>query len=160
MSNPNGANQHIPDPRQVAFLANYLDYKSPTFSNCLQSALKAGFSQQYAENLLNLMPKWLSESMEGLDDLKRLKRAEKNLTEVQEIQIVNEEGRPDPQLIEKRNKVDMFLVERLNKAKYSTRQELTGKDGESLPQPLLFAIKEDVSNNQCNEENSEAEPED
>lgn len=133
--NPNGANQHIPDPRQVAFLANYLDYKSPTFSNCLQSALQAGFSQQYAENLLNLMPKWLSESLDSIDDLKRLKKAEKNLTEVQEIKITTEEGNPDPQLIEKRTKVDMFLAERLNKTKYATRQELTGRGGQGLFNP-------------------------
>ena len=151
MTNPNGANQHIPDPRQVAFLANYLDYKSPTFSNCLQSALKAGFSQQYAENLLNLMPKWLSESMDATADMKRLKRAEKNLAEVQEIDIYKEDGKPDPQLIEKRTKVDMFVAERLNKDKYSTRIEQTGKDGKDLPTPIMQITRDAISSDNSNE---------
>ena len=40
-------NQYKPDPRQALFLKHYLDPKSPTFSNALQSALKAGYEQEY-----------------------------------------------------------------------------------------------------------------
>ena len=50
-------------PRQILFLKGYLDPKSETFSNALQSALKAGFTQEYAENITNLMPNWLSEAI-------------------------------------------------------------------------------------------------
>lgn len=132
MTNPKGANQYKIDPRQASFVAYYLDPKSETYSNCLQSALKAGYEQEYAENLLNIMPKWLSESMDISGDMKRLRKAEKNLTEVQNIEIYNEEGKLDANLIDKRTKVDMFIAERLNKEKYSTRQELSGKGGKDL----------------------------
>jgi hypothetical protein len=132
MSNPNGSNQYNTDPRQSSFLANYLDPKSETYSNCLQSALKAGYEREYAENLLNLMPKWLSESMDSSGDMRRLRKAEKNLEEVQNLQVLDEEGKVNIPLVEKRSKVDMFLAERLNKNKYSLRTELTGKEGQAL----------------------------
>lgn len=49
------------DPRKTAFAAAYLDPLSPTYSNALQSALKAGFAQEYAESITYQRPKWLSE---------------------------------------------------------------------------------------------------
>lgn len=155
-TNPNGANQFNVDPRQANFIANYLDPKSATYSNCLQSALKAGFSQEYAENLLNIMPKWLSESLDIFGDMKRLRKSEKNLEEVQNLSIMTDEGKPDPQLIEKRTKVDMFLVERLDKTKYSTRNEITGKDGADLPTPIMIINRNAICTNDRDTENSES----
>ncbi len=81
-SKPNRAitNQYTaPDPRQSLFFANYFDVKSKTFSNALQSALAAGYAQEYAENITHLMPEWLSERIGQMD---MLRRAEKNLSEV------------------------------------------------------------------------------
>lgn len=51
------------DPRKIAFAAAYLDPLSPTYSNALQSALKAGFAQEYAEKITapSQRSKWLSE---------------------------------------------------------------------------------------------------
>lgn len=68
------------DPRQTSFLANYLDPKSETYSNALQSALKAGYTQEYAENITSLMPDWLSESMGRRARI--LNKAEKRLEEL------------------------------------------------------------------------------
>lgn len=130
-------------PQQELFLERYTNPKSPTFSNALQSAIEAGYSESFANNITGIMPEWLSEN---IGDLKRLKRAEKNLDEVQNIQIYNEEGKVDAQLVDKRTKVDMFIAERLNKQKYSTRIEQTGKDGESLPVPIINVISKDDSN--------------
>jgi hypothetical protein len=62
--NPNKANQYRPDPRQSLFLSYYLDPKSKTFSNALQSALKAGYEQEYAESITAKMPTWLSNALE------------------------------------------------------------------------------------------------
>lgn len=107
-------------PQQELFLASYTNPKSETFGNATQSALKAGYSPDYADNIMALLPDWLSEN---IGDMKRLRKAEKNLDEVQNIQIYNEEGKVDAQLVEKRTKVDMFIAERLNKQKYSTRTE-------------------------------------
>lgn len=76
-SNPNKVNQYTnPDPRQSLFLSNYLDPKSETFSNCLQSALKAGYSQEYAENITAKTPAWFKEKV---GKLHLTSKAEKNL---------------------------------------------------------------------------------
>jgi hypothetical protein len=116
-------------PQQELFLAEYTNPKSDNFGNAVQSALKAGYTETYANNITGLMPDWL---FENIGDMKRLRKAEKNLDEVQNLNIYNDEGKPDVQLIEKRSKVDMFMAERLNKPKYSTRIEQTGKDGKDL----------------------------
>lgn len=121
--------ERLLNPQQELFLASYTNPKSETFSNATQSALKAGYSQDYADNIMALLPDWLSEN---IGDMKRLRKAEKNLDEVQNLPIVDEEGKVDVQLLDKRTKVDMFLAERLNKAKYSTRTELAGKNGEPI----------------------------
>lgn len=133
-SNPNGANQFNPDPRQSLFLASYTDPKSKTFGNALQSALNAGYSQEYAENITSQMPEWLAEK---LGDLRRLKKAEKNLEEILNLEIKDDEGKTDIPAAMLRTKVDMFIAERLDKTKYSTRNELTGKDGESITVELI-----------------------
>lgn len=82
-SNPNGVNQYTaPDPRQTFFLSYYLDPKSSTFSNGLQSALKAGYTQEYAENLLAKMPDWLSDN---IGKLNLLSKAERNLNSMLDL---------------------------------------------------------------------------
>ncbi len=64
------------DPRKIAFASAYLDPTSPTYSNALQSALKAGFEYNYAANITVQKPKWLMEIL-GKQDL--LDIAKKNL---------------------------------------------------------------------------------
>lgn len=113
-------------PQQELFLERYTNPKSPTFSNAYQSALGAGYKEEYSQNITALMPDWL---LENIGDMKRLRKAEKNLEEVQNLMIYDEQGKPDPQIIDKRTKVDMFFAERLNKNKYSTKveQDITSK---------------------------------
>jgi len=50
-------------PKQIEFLRLYNDPKSELFGNAVQSALKAGYAQQYAESITALMPDWLSEKL-------------------------------------------------------------------------------------------------
>ena len=50
-------------PKQEAFLSAYLDPKSDTWSNAYQSAIKSGYSEEYAKNITGQMPDWLSESI-------------------------------------------------------------------------------------------------
>lgn len=101
-------------PQQELFLANYTNPKSPTFSNALQSALKAGYAQQYAENITDLMPDWL---WENIGDTKRLIKAEKVLDEMLDLDAQDS--------AEKKIKQDTakFVAERLGKHKYSTKNE-------------------------------------
>jgi len=117
------------NPKQELFLYHYTNPKSETFSNAVQSALKAGYTDNYANNITGLMPDWL---FEYIGDMRKLRKAEKNLDEVQNISIYNEDGKPDAQLIEKRTKVDFFLAETIGKEKYSKRAELTGKNGGAI----------------------------
>lgn len=82
VSNPHGANQWVADPRQQLFLAYYLDPKSTTFSNALQSAVRAGFSLEYAENIMAKMPDWLAEKV---GNSRMLMKAERNLDEALDL---------------------------------------------------------------------------
>jgi hypothetical protein len=113
-------------PQQELFLSYYTNPKSETFSNATQSAVKAGYTESYADNITTLMPDWL---LENIGDMKRLKRAEKNLSEVQEMEVVDQEGKVDVQLLDKRIKVDFFVAERLNKGKYSTQKSIDVTSG-------------------------------
>ncbi|HEY1645451.1 MAG TPA: hypothetical protein VGF75_03630 [Candidatus Saccharimonadales bacterium] len=51
------------DPRQLRFMALYLDPESLSFGNCYQSAIQAGFSDQTSRNLTHNKPKWYSETL-------------------------------------------------------------------------------------------------
>lgn len=50
-TNPNGANQYVLDPRQKTCWDYYINPKSETFGNALQSALKAGYEDAYARQI-------------------------------------------------------------------------------------------------------------
>lgn len=51
------------DPRQNKFLELYLSATSPSFGNCYQSAMQAGYTSETARNLTHNRPKWLSEKL-------------------------------------------------------------------------------------------------
>lgn len=69
----------ITDPRKALFLRMYFDRESPTWGNMKQSAIAAGFSQEYAHNITALKPKWLYDFI-GQQDFVDL--AETHLREV------------------------------------------------------------------------------
>lgn len=75
----------IVDPRQTAFLTGFLDPQSPTYSNATQSAIAAGFTESYADNILHLMPDWLSGSL-GKETTAALAR--RHIDEVLQIPIL------------------------------------------------------------------------
>jgi len=108
------------EPRQIEFLKHYLDPKSKTFSNALQSALKAGYSQEYSENITNQCPNWLSEN---LGNAKLLSKALKNIEE-----LLDEKK-------DKKVKADItkFVVSRQGKDRgWAERQELSNPNGEPI----------------------------
>lgn len=125
------------DDRQLKFLEYYLDPKSETYTNALQSALKAGFAQQYAESITAQMPAWL---LEALGKEQRLAKAEKVFDEclTMETKTVIKKGEieveiNDPQLLKIKQDTAKFLAETIGKDKgYTKRGELTGKDGQEL----------------------------
>lgn len=46
-------------PQQILFLSCYTNPKSETFGNAVQSSLKAGYTESYANNITHSMPEWL-----------------------------------------------------------------------------------------------------
>lgn len=134
--NPNKVNQHTaPDPRQSLFLECYLEPSSNTFSNALQSAISAGYSQEYAENITSLMPAWLSES---ISDLYIAKEAQENIRKAitgTHEEIVKEFGKNI------KWEATTLAAKGLMKSKYSERIENTGKDGGAIEIQSITGMK-------------------
>ena len=157
VGNPNGANQYQPDPRQALFLSYYLDPKSETFSNALQSALKAGYQQEYAESITAKSTTWLAESV---GDQFMLSKAERNLDKFLDLEtlqpiitmigplIDKETGevmtKENHNLLKIKSDVSKFVAERLGRDKYATRKEHTGKDGGPIS---IAEVLDDLDNN-------------
>lgn len=107
------------NPQQEEFLKNFLDPNSETFGKYLPSALKAGYSQEYSENLSSTMPKWLDGALE---ESTLVRKALDNLSEFL--------GDAENHTI--RADMTKFTLSRLAKGKFSERRELTGEGGEEL----------------------------
>jgi hypothetical protein len=138
-NNPNNANQYNPDPRQSLFLEQYLDPESPTFSNAKQTALAVGYSEEYADNLMSLMPSWLSDS---IGDNEMLSKAESVLRDTLGLNAVDEEGKDDAGLHRVRLDAAKFVAKGLGKDKWSERKEHTGANGGPI---LQFIVSKDIT---------------
>ncbi len=55
-------------PKQIDFLDRYLDPKSATYSNGMQSALDAGYAKPTAQNILIKMKEWKVKKVEDKTD--------------------------------------------------------------------------------------------
>lgn len=136
-------------PQQQEFLNNYCNPKSDTFGNALQSALKAGYAQNYAESITSFNPEWLQKGLGKYGNEKMLNKAEKVLEETLDIEVQNHVKvgdevviKTDPALLKIKQDTAKFIAERLGKDKYSLRNELTGKDGKDLKITFDEAFKE------------------
>jgi hypothetical protein len=139
-SNPNGSNQYNLDPRQKLCWDLYINPKSTTFGNGLQSAIKAGYDDEYAEQITTRP--WFLEKVRRLN---LLNKAERNLDNILDLPLE-----------EKANLVldaSKFVAKTLGKEEgYSERTELTGKDGEQL-QPQTVLVKFIEKNEQPTNDN-------
>lgn len=124
-------------PQQEKFLAGYTNPKSPTFGNALQSALKAGYSQEYSESITHQLPNWLAEN---LGRQKIVEKAERNLDMALEGVLDDPEkgGKPIQW------KATEMTLRTLKKEEFSERIEQTGKDGKDLPTPIIVVNRNDV----------------
>lgn len=155
-TNPNGANKFKLDPRQSLCWEFYVNPGSETFGNALQSAIRAGYSTATAKTITN--SPWFSEKRQRLDLLHKGERVlEYTLKMDHEVPVINmfgplkdSEGKAmmkvDTALLRIKLDSAKFVAERLGKAYYSTRAELTGKDGEAImPTPLLDNLRKEVT---------------
>jgi hypothetical protein len=151
-NNPNGANQYKVDPRQALFLAYYLDPKSETFSNGLQSALKAGYEKLTAKVLVSQCPDWLSEKLNNAKTEKMAVKAERVLDEMLDMPVDVQEltgkgknkamvVKTEPALVKVKQDTAKFVAERLGKDKWSSRNELTGKGGQQIVIQQITGMK-------------------
>lgn len=119
------------DVKVANFKRLYLDAgNEETFCNIYRAAVGAGYSHTYAANLTNKKncPKWWTEFQEesGFMRANMLAKAEKNINQTL---TKKEKDATDTKL---KHDASKFVSERLGKTYYSTRQELTSKDGKRL----------------------------
>ena len=131
MPNNNGktyATRKAMNVKAEMFAQVFLNPTSKTFMNVLQSALRAGYSETYAENISVQRPKWWIELTETADyrRAQMLAIAEKNLLDT----VASTSDDRDDRKI--KHDATKFVSERLGKQHYSTRQEITGADGRRL----------------------------
>jgi hypothetical protein len=116
------------DMRPAIFKAHYINPSSDTFMNVLQSALRAGYSQEYSESLGYQNPKWFAELLED-NDVRRAKMLRAAESALDRAIAYDDEDSSKASL---KLKAATFVTERLGKEHYSTRQEVTGADGRRL----------------------------
>lgn len=107
------------NPRQILFLTYYNDPESETFSNAYQSAVKAGFTEEYAKTITARESDWISENISRRKRI--LNKAEKR----GELLIESEDEKVAADMVK-------HFTKTLGKEHYSERQEHTGKDGQPL----------------------------
>ena len=117
-------NQYPTDPNESIFLKAYLDPKSSTIANAYQSAMGAGYEENYAKCILSKDLDWLAENVR---DEQMIKLAENNLREGMETDHyeVDDKGvlRINGSVFKTKLDVSKFVSERLNKEKYSQKVE-------------------------------------
>lgn len=112
--------------KQNAFIKFYADPASDSFGNAYKSAVKSGYSHEYAKNILNQGTGIWEKLSEEMRDKYMLEKAEQNIKEAMELDIKNKI------FGDRQQKATLFVASRLNKAKWSERLEHTGANGKDL----------------------------
>ena len=127
-TNPNGANQYTLDPRQKLCWESYINPKSDTFGNALQSALKAGYERGTSEQIT--VTTWF---LEKLRRLNMLGKAEKVLDKTLTYDTEDEEGKIKTDLLRIQTDVAKHITSTLGKHEgYTTKTETVSSTADSL----------------------------
>lgn len=134
-TNPNGSNQFTSDPREQICWDFYVESITKGQANAYESAIKAGYEESSAKTIT--VRRWFIERNEELERKEMLSLAEKVLMKTLKYKTeeIDEEGNEKVKSDVLRIQVDAskHLTSTLGKDKgYSTRTELTAKDGENL----------------------------
>ena len=152
VTNPNGANQYVLDPRQKLCWELYITPGTPCFGNATKSAFKAGYTKYNSSHVSQ--EEWFRIKLRRLGLLEKAEKVlEETLTMSDEqpfivsgkTRRVNDDGddeeesepviitKRDPQLTRIKQDSAKFIAERQGKNEgYSTRSEVTGADGSPL----------------------------
>lgn len=143
-TNPNGSNQYTPDPREQVMWDFYVESLSKGQPNAYESAVKAGYEESTAKQIT--VRRWFLERLESLERKEMLSKAEKVLKKTLNYSTEDEEGKIKVDLLRVQTDVAKTVVTTLGKDKgYSTRSELTGKDGEALSINIIKYEDNDTS---------------
>lgn len=136
------------DPRREKAWSNYIHPKSPTFGNATQSAISAGYSPSYS-NQITTKDWWLGKVRRSRLFTKAEKVLEETLDMETNLPLIGMFGpiidkktkqpilQQNDKLLNIKQNSAKFVTERLGKKEgYSTRTELTGADGAALPTPI------------------------
>jgi len=131
MTNPNGANQHTNDEREQLCWDFYVESVANGTTNAYESAIKAGYSHDHSRNIT--LQGWFKERLNRLKRKDMLSDAEKLLHKTLNYEHVDSEGKINVPLLSVQTKVADSLVKTLGKDEgYSSRTEVTGKNGEPI----------------------------
>lgn len=130
-TNPNGANGTTSDPREQTCWDIYVTNLSKGIDNAYEAAIEAKYTVSSAKNIT--LTGWFKERKSKLRRKDMLSKSERVLDETLDMDTTNKEGETDPQLYKIKVDVAKTIVTTLGKEEgYSTRSELTGKNGENL----------------------------
>ena len=105
----------------------------------------AGYSKDHCRNIT--MQKWFKERLKKLRKGERLSKAEKNLEEIQNLDIHNDEGKIERDVLRVRTDVDKFIAKTHDKETYSERSEVTGKDGDNIIVGIQYVTPDNIKAN-------------
>jgi len=142
--NPNGANQFQLDPRQLLCWNLYVSPRSATFGNAKQSAIKAGYEEDYGDQITS--SEWFKRKYRRMN---MVAKGEKVLEETLDMDcnvpiismfgpVIDKETKQpymkvDTGILKIKQDSAKFVTSTLGKAEgYTTRTEVTGADGEEL----------------------------
>jgi len=136
------------NPQRLIFKEAYCNPESDTFGNAYKSALKAGFSDEYAKCITSQGTEWFSEIIR---DMKMANKAEEVLSEMLEMPVKQKKidnGEEvlltDTALVKIKQDTAKFVASRLRKEKWSQRSELSGPGG-SILMPLSEQTKKQIN---------------
>lgn len=130
-TNPHGANGTTGDPREQVCWDNYVLSIASSQENAYKAAIDAKYSEDHARNIT--MQGWFKERKAKLKRKDMLSKSEKVLDETLDMNTLDKEGLIDPQLLKIKVDVAKTIATTLGKEEgYSTRSELTGKDGKDF----------------------------
>lgn len=139
-TNPNGANGTTSDPREQVMWDIYIENLSKGIDNAYEAAIKAQYTDSSAKNIT--LTGWFKERKSKLRRKDMLSKSERVLDETLDMDTTNKEGAIDPQLYKIKVDVAKTLVTTLGKDEgYSTRSELTGKDGKDFEVKTIIINK-------------------
>jgi len=140
MSINSSANQHTDDDREQLCWDIYVANLAKGIDNAYQAAIEAKYSEDHSRNIT--MQGWFKERKAKLKRKDMLSKSEKVLDETLNMNTLDKEGLVDPQLLKIKVDVAKTIATTLGKEEgYSTRSELTGKDGKDFEVKTIIINK-------------------